>query len=524
MKNFFTRARIAAMLAIVLVCSLVMSAFANGDYTTPSFTDVPKSYWGYIYVEKAHEKGWVNGYDDGRFGPNDNVTYAQLSVMLTSAFFKDRLDSYSGSTASWYTKYCTVANDLGLFKWTNVQNKYTDSTQVNKNVNRYEMAQIIYHAMTAAGVKVDVDLEAARASTADWVYVPDKYRPAVAAAKAAGLISGIDSNGTFGGDGNMTRAQACVVLTKLEEAIQKTGGTPVPPPVVDPDPVEPNPVDPDPVNPNPVDPKPSDSVVGTMSDTPVTLSLDTHKPIHDYWSSQDAEVRNLVDKDAFNAAVQTMKDAEMILTQGKFGTTLRDKRINLFYNYAVFDADTTDVTLIDAALKPTLLNAYGNYAYGLSSYRNFFTRTNRSEEADKLDDVFAPIFARFPSNATDKQKVEICVKEIVDRFDYETGGSGFTWTNGGTKGNCESYTRAASQILAAAGIPNIQVAGSTKYGAHAWVLAYVDGSWMVVDGTSAESGNAQPEVQSVYEQRHSAVMGNQNSIKVAKALVEASLS
>ena len=137
MKNILTRTRIAAMLAIVLVCSLVMSAFANGDYTTPSFTDVPKSYWGYIYVEKAHEKGWVNGYDDGRFGPNDNVTYAQLSVMLTSAFFKDRLDSYSGSTAPWYTKYCTVANDLGLFKWTNVQNKHTDSTQVNKNVKHH---------------------------------------------------------------------------------------------------------------------------------------------------------------------------------------------------------------------------------------------------------------------------------------------------------------------------------------------------------------------------------------------------
>lgn len=523
MKNFFTRARIAAMLAIVLVCSLVMSAFANGDYTTPSFTDVPKSYWGYIYVEKAHEKGWVNGYDDGRFGPNDNVTYAQLSVMLTSAFFKDRLDSYSGSTAPWYTKYCTVANDLGLFKWTNVQNKYTDSTQVNKNVNRYEMAQIIYHAMTAAGVKVDVDLEAARASTADWVYVPDKYRPAVAAAKAAGLISGIDSNGTFGGDGNMTRAQACVVLTKLEEAIQKTGGTPVPPPVVDPDPVEPNPVDPDPVNPNPVDPKPSGSVVGTMSDTPVTLSLDTHKPIHDYWSSQSSDVKALLSKDVFNAAVQSMKDAEMILTQGEFGTTLRNKNFNLYYNYAMCEPSADEVRLLQSLWLAGY--AYENYAYNVSYMGNVAT-VMKVPEADQLAPIFAPIFARFPSNATDKQKVEICVKEIVDRFDYETGtvGAGFDWINGDTKGNCENYTRAASQILAAAGIPNIQVAGSTKYGAHAWVLAYVDGSWMVVDGTSAESGNAQPEVQSVYEQRHSAVMGNQNSIKVAKALVEASLS
>lgn len=474
-------------LALALALSLSLAAPALAVYETPTFTDVSKSHWAYTYVEKAHEKGWVNGYDDGRFGPNDNVTYAQLSVMLTSAFFKDRLDSYSGSTASWYTKYCTVANDLGLFKWTNVQNKYTDSTQVNKNVNRYEMAQIIYHAMTAAGVKVDVDLEAARASTADWVYVPDKYRPAVAAAKAAGLISGIDSNGTFGGDGNMTRAQACVVLTKLEEAIHKAGGTPVPPPVVDPDPVEPNPVDPDPVNPDPVDPKPSGSVVGTMSDTPVTLSLDTHKPIHDYWSSQDADVKALIDKDCFNAAVQSMRDAEMILTQGEFGTRYNNKNVNLYYNYAMYDYNVTDVTFMHNVVRPLAGYGYGNYAYNLINGVGTF-RIAKQAEADELATVFAPIFARFPSNATDKQKVEICVKEIVDRFDYETGGSGFTWTNGGTKGNCESYTRAASQILAAAGIPNIQVAGGTKRGAHAWVLCLVDGTWMTVDGTSAEAG------------------------------------
>ena len=114
----------------------------------------------------------------------------------------------------------------------------------------------------------------------------------------------------------------------------------------------------------------------------------------------------------------------------------------------------------------------------------------------------------------------------MDRFDYETGGSGFTWTNGGTKGNCESYTRAASQILAAAGIPNIQVAGGTKRGAHAWVLCLVDGTWMTVDGTSAEAGVAQPMTISAHEQRWgiSSAANNTDSIKVAKALVEASLS
>ena len=36
-------------------------------------------------------------------------------------------------------------------------------------------------------------------------------------AKACGVLSGMDSAGTFGGDGNLNRAQACVVLIKLDE-------------------------------------------------------------------------------------------------------------------------------------------------------------------------------------------------------------------------------------------------------------------------------------------------------------------
>lgn len=272
MKNIFTRTCIASLLAVVLVCSVVMSAFAGGDYTTSSFTDAPKSSWCYIYVEKAHENGWINGYPDGRFGPNDQVTYAQLSVMLTQAFFKDKVNAYNGSTPSWYSKFCGVADDLGLF-----------------------------HGLVNIG-------------------------------------------GTF----------------------------------------------------------------------------------------------------------RVMKDAE----------------------------------------------------------------------ADELATIFAPIFALFPSNATGKQKVEICVKEIVDRFDYETGTADaiFSWTNGKTRGNCESCSHAASQILAAAGIPNIQVKGGTKSGAHAWVLAYVDGTWMTVDGTSAEAGVAQPMTISAHEQRWgiSSATNNTDSIKVAR--------
>ena len=217
----------------------------------------------------------------------------------------------------------------------------------------------------------------------------------------------------------------------------------------------------------------------------------------------------------------------MILTEGEFGKTYRDKAVNLYYNYATADPDAKGAEIFSQSVGDIRGYAYGNYAYMMGARNNIYIIT-KATDSDQLAEVFAPIFARFPANATDKQKVEICMREIVNRFDYETGtpGAGFDWLNGDTKGNCENYARAASQILSAAGIPNMQVKGITNEGAHAWVLARVDGSWYVVDGTDAEGGKPQPMTMSAHEQRwgydHST--NNTDETKVAMALIEASLS
>lgn len=510
-KNNATFKVISLMLVMVMMLGILVQAFAaDNKYVTPTFTDVPKSHWAYTFAEQAAEKGWVTGVGDGKFMPDGQVTYAQLVTMLGQAFFKSDVDSYTGVTNPWYAKFCNVANQNGLFKGTNAQNHVLDERYVGVAVNRYEMAQMLYNAMKAKGLNVTADQNAAKASTADWNSIPYKYRDAVAVCKAAGVINGTDSNGTFGGNGLMTRAQACVVLIQLDKYIANGGSS----------------GNQGGQGNQPQDPNVNYGPVGTMSDFKVTLSLETHKPIHDYWSQQSAEIRNLTDKDAFNAAVQTMKDAELILTEGEFGTTRNDRGVNIYYNYAMADLTTDKAKMVGQAANNVRGYAYGNYGYGLGRDTRGFFKLNKDTDSDQLAEVFAPIFARFPSSTTDKQKVDICMQELVNRFDYKTGTSGFTWLNGNTEGNCESYARAASQILAAAGIPNMQMKGVITGGAHAWNLVYVDGEWMIVDGTSAEAGYTQPESISSYEQRRgvSHSVHSTDEVKVAMALVEASLS
>jgi len=52
------------------------------------FTDVSFDHWSCKYVKKFAELGITTGYGDGRFGPGDYVTRAQMAVFLSRAFLE----------------------------------------------------------------------------------------------------------------------------------------------------------------------------------------------------------------------------------------------------------------------------------------------------------------------------------------------------------------------------------------------------------------------------------------------------
>ncbi len=49
---------------------------------TPTYWDVPASYFAYAAIETAHAKGVVNGYPDGSFRPNTNIRRDELAGIL----------------------------------------------------------------------------------------------------------------------------------------------------------------------------------------------------------------------------------------------------------------------------------------------------------------------------------------------------------------------------------------------------------------------------------------------------------
>ena len=59
----------------------IASRFEALTEGTKSFSDVPSSHWAAKYINFAATRGWVNGYADGTFRPNNSITRAEVAAV-----------------------------------------------------------------------------------------------------------------------------------------------------------------------------------------------------------------------------------------------------------------------------------------------------------------------------------------------------------------------------------------------------------------------------------------------------------
>ncbi len=61
-------------------------ASVAGAKQTDSFSDVSDDYWAKPFIDALAAEGYVSGYDDGNFRPEQELTRAEFAAMLTQAF------------------------------------------------------------------------------------------------------------------------------------------------------------------------------------------------------------------------------------------------------------------------------------------------------------------------------------------------------------------------------------------------------------------------------------------------------
>ena len=215
----------ACALSLTLSASMILPAGAVGN----TFSDVPQDHWANPYVEAMTQKGVVTGVGNGRFNPDGNLSTAEFAVMLTQAFCPEAVAGPEEGGA-WWEPYLDAAWSAGYLIDTTAgfsyidgiwDVTYTDGTWnedvVTEPMTRYDMAQAMYNTVVAEGMALPTDeqREAAQAAIGDFASIPEDYESAVVAMYALGYLSGVNANGDFGGEGAMTRAQSCVVMSKL---------------------------------------------------------------------------------------------------------------------------------------------------------------------------------------------------------------------------------------------------------------------------------------------------------------------
>ncbi len=96
---------------------MVVASFASPSESPPSFKDVTQDFWASRYISAAQVMGWINGFPDGTFRPQDPVTRAQvLAVLARIAGWKEEAWPYQNPPSSWATGIVACALKNGLIR------------------------------------------------------------------------------------------------------------------------------------------------------------------------------------------------------------------------------------------------------------------------------------------------------------------------------------------------------------------------------------------------------------------------
>lgn len=109
--NFNPNSSVTRAEAAAMICRMLGMEDDAKQASTASFTDVPANHWANGYIAKAAEQGIINGYGNGKFGPSDSVTYAQMIKMLVCAGGMGQQAEIEGGYPS---GYILVAENTGI--------------------------------------------------------------------------------------------------------------------------------------------------------------------------------------------------------------------------------------------------------------------------------------------------------------------------------------------------------------------------------------------------------------------------
>ncbi len=207
---------ITLALSLLMLCAAALPASAE-------FSDVVKGSWYENYISQITQlSGIINGYSDGTFRPDNNVTRGEFLKMIFEAAMNQGGSGFRSTTERdrihWAGKYYTMAMDSNIL----VADVYSGSgvlfectyAELEKSISRYEAAVILTNVCTNVGMETTVKVTDPASHIADYTAIEQQYVNSVEQAYGKGLLNGM-ADGSFSGEANLRRSEAAAIIYRF---------------------------------------------------------------------------------------------------------------------------------------------------------------------------------------------------------------------------------------------------------------------------------------------------------------------
>lgn len=216
-KNVFKK--ISVNICSAAVCSVF--ALSNVVGFAYSFNDVPKTHWAYEYINSMSDAGYIKGYGDGYFKPDNNISRWESLIMASRILgfnleentpvknlalnqYSSLLDKYSAPNKSElaYLMYWGVLTENDL-------NFYLESKNRDVPLKRYEIAVLITKVMGAEKKALENVLITVNYN--DSSDIPSDAKQYVEYLSVNGVMKGDEKN-KFLPNANLSRAEMATLM------------------------------------------------------------------------------------------------------------------------------------------------------------------------------------------------------------------------------------------------------------------------------------------------------------------------
>ena len=171
-------------------------------------TDI-SGHWGEDSINYLVEKGAIDGFGDGTFKPNDNLTRGQAAKILAKTIDltidKNAKASFADTKDHWSSPYVAAIQEQ---KPGVINGHDADTFDPNDTIKRQELAKMI---VAAYDLKLN---ENADVTFSDASSFPDWAEESIEILSSLGVVEGTD--GKFNPADNVTRAETAAFVHRTE--------------------------------------------------------------------------------------------------------------------------------------------------------------------------------------------------------------------------------------------------------------------------------------------------------------------